>query len=288
MKNETKIDSDIYSYLEKAVAPRRQDVITHIKTKHSKEKGWSRATIERRLKHHIDSGDILVVHSQEELDIYGITKTDGRASYLVSTRTREMKIHFDEILGLLEYGDDSDKKEVLIEIESHKRKYTLSPIQLDLLVKNLDTDNLDILNDLVRILYNHVTNKSKEPLDNDLFVKMLRMLLKKHQVPIKEYKNLRHHTIVLLGYYKDEVVVDQLLEDVNNVTNLDSVFEDYCNEYVAPFIAKSMKKLFDFRRKLRKEGNLEAALFVGRVRFESMITLGSITREEADELMKEW
>lgn len=196
--------------------------------------------------------------------------------------------YFDEILSFLESGDDSDKKEVLIEIESHKRKYVLSPIQLDLLVKNLDTDNLDLLNDLVRILYNHVTNKSKEPLDKGQFAKKLKMLLKKYPAPIKQYKNLRHHIIVLLGYYNDELVVDQLLEDVNNLTNLDSVFEDYCNEHVAPLIEKSGKKLFDFRRKLRKEGNTEASLFMARVRFESMFTLGSITREEADELIKEW
>lgn len=289
MRNEAKFDADLFSYLEKVVAARRQDVITYLKTKHSREKGWSRATINRRLKDLIENGDILVLHSQEELEKYGIIKTDDRASYLIAARTSEMKKHFDEILGYLEHGDDADKKEVLIEIESHKRKYVLSPTQLDLLVKNLNTENLDLLNDLVRILYTHVIEKNKEPLDKNLFVKRLRALLQKYPTPMEhEYKNLRHYIISLLGYYNEEVVVDQFIEDVNRLTNLESVLDDYSNKQVAPLIEKSRKKLFDIRRKLRKDGNIEASLFVGRVRFESMVTLGLITREEAEELIDRW
>jgi hypothetical protein len=84
----------------------------------------------------------------------------------------------------------------------------------------------------------------------------LKKLLHKYQKPIKEHPNLRTHIIMLLGFFKEEIVIEQFEKDLREIDNIFRVQQDYWNEYTAEIIENSRMKLFNLEREMFKEREL--------------------------------
>lgn len=274
VNNDNDIDNEIENCISKKGFVRRIQLVKDLMNKHPNERGYSERTINRKIDKMIKLTIILNIESEKELKRYGIQKKDGRAKYLTLKRSTDIKEHLDTVFQLFSSEDYVDQKEALIEIENYSKRYVLDPIQLDVLVQNLDNENTDLIDHLLRILYMYITNKGKEPQKKIVFVDKLKSLLKRYPEPVREYKNLRTHIIHLLGLYNDESVIDQLKIDAGTIQDLDSIENDYVHKFTALIIEKHRSDLFDFKRKLRNEGNDKGAQFIATMRYQALINLG--------------
>lgn len=274
MDIEYNFEVEVINLLDKNGLMRRRDLVKHLMDPN--KRGYSQKSIDRKLANLVKLGNILILKTSDEQLKYGIEDEDSRSSYIISNKSFEIKSHLDAVFQLFSSIEYVDQKEALIEIENYSKRYVLDPIQLDVLVQNLDNENTDLIDHLLRILYNYKTTRGKEPQNKNVFVSKLKYLLKRYPEPVREYKNLRTHIIYLLGLYNDESVIDQLKLDAKNIQDLDSIENDYIHKFTAMIIEKHRSDLFDFKRKLRKEGYEKGAQFISKMRYQALINLGIV------------
>lgn len=274
IKNEDNFDTEVLNYLDSIGYIRRRQLVRDLMSVHQDERGYSQKSIDRKLGNLVKTGQVLILKKPEELERYGIDREDGKASYFVSKRTSEIKEYLDNIIELLKSDDEVEKKEALVEIENFKDVYVLDPVQLDLLVQSLDTSNKKLIDQIIRILYSYIDKKRKEPLNRDAFIMHLKNLVKKYPERIDNNDNLRTDLIYLLGYYNDNLVIEQLVQDVNTLGNPYSVRHDYESKYTATIIESNRQLLFDLITSLRREGKEEAANFLSNIRHQARSHLG--------------
>lgn len=270
--NEYNFDRVVLNYLDATGHIRRRDLVKYLMDLHPDEYGYSKKSIDRKLASLVKTGDIVILKQQDELERYGIEKEAANASYLISKRTSNTKKYLNNVIELLKSGDDVEKKEALVEIENYKEMYVLDPVQLDLLVQNLKTDNKDLINHIIGILYSYIDERGKEPQNKDLFINRLKSLVKKY--PKNVYDQLRIRLIHLLGYYNDSCVIKQFLHDVDNLDISSSLTWAYSSKYTAKIIESNKQRVFDFIIKLRKEDKDDVANFVSHIRDEARAHLG--------------
>lgn len=274
INNEVNFDTEVFNYLDANGHIRRRQLVKYLMDLHSDERGYSQKSIDRKLGILVKTKQIIILKQQDDLESYGIEKEAGNASYLVSKRTNEIKGYLNNLIEHLKSDDDVKKKEVLVEIENYKKMYVLDPVQLDLLVQSLDTDNKDIIDHIIRILYSYVGERGKEPKNKDLFINHLNNLVKKYPKHINNNDHLRTALIHLLGYYNDNCVIEQFVQDVNILENPFSVQHDYESKYTANIIESNRQLIFDLITKLRRENKDEAARFVSHIRHQARAHLG--------------
>lgn len=263
---------------------RRKDLISYLAMNNKDKIGFSEPSIARKLSRLLKEKEYFTI-KYPDLEKYGISDDDKNASYIISKSSSEIKDYLDEIFGLLQTGDDVDKELVLKDLESYQLRYPLDGTQLDVLVKSLDAKEAALIDHLLRILHNYILQYNREPATPTELIKQLKLLLQRYPRKVEGYTNLRTHIIMLLGHYNQQDVVDRLVQDVKEVSNLQDIENDYIHEPTAAIIESNRKKLFDVERALRKEaekeldvvlrfGKEEKARFVGRMRFRAMEHLG--------------
>ncbi len=280
-ENDIDIGTEIVNYIASRGLVRTKEVIAYFARKEPKRSGSketdcktneenkkSKRTIQRKLEKMKKEGGSIVSLTSDQVKRYGEEDPDGRAKYLALRETVELVSYFDKMLKLFSTGSDIDKKMVLREIKRYENKYILSPSQLSVLASNLDRNDDELIYSLLEILYNCIINKKIKPKDKDVFVKKLRNLLEKYPEGHIEYTNLRNHTIRLLGVYRDdETIFKHLKKDIEAGRLLESKFAgDYGDKFTAKAIEKRRKDLFDLESRLRKEGNIETAEALAKIR----------------------
>lgn len=267
-KSEVDFETTVLDYLSRHPPERRGRLIENLKRDHLGETGYSEASINRKLKSMEKAGLILIENDSDILKLYGIEKEAENASYVLAKTPNEVTKHLNSVFASLKTEDDADiKKAALREIKTYENNYMWSPSHLDDIALNLDSEDAELIDYLLRFLYNHM-KKEVLPKDNDKFLEDLRNLLERYPEKHTKYIELRCRVIRLLGYYGDNAVIKQLKKDSKAGRLLDHVNE-YRHWTTAKVIEKARTELYLFEIELRKEGNTESADCLADIRREA-------------------
>ncbi|ABE51546.1 hypothetical protein [Methanococcoides burtonii] len=282
IENDIKFEEEVVQYLNKNGKMRREQLIEKLRQKHTKtyktgeefiDTGYSKPTINRKLKEMLVSGEIIRLYHYQ-LQNYGFLEDDGRATYLFTEEGLKVKTHIDNVLQLLSSGDDIDKQMALKELNRYEKLYSFDESQLDLIVKNLTSVNADLTTKFLVTLYDYIIKKGKEPTDKDALLKALRSVLDKYEQPKGKSGNVRNVAINLLSHYKDEGIIDQIIKDATTLDNPHEAEEDYDISEIAELIINNPSKLFEVERQLMREGKHDASQFISNIRTKCMAHLG--------------
>lgn len=270
-KNEAGIDTAVYDYLSRHLHERREQFIANLMKEHPGERGFSKANINRRLTNMKNQHLILIEDDPDVLAQYGIREKGAKnASYVLPKSANEIAMHLNYVFASLRKEDkkkevDADViKTALRELKTYENNYIWSSSQLDDIVLNLDNEDAEVIDQLLKFLYNYMKKKIL-PENKDVFLVKLKKLLERYPDGLEEYKELRCYVIQLLGYYEDHAVIDQLRKDSKSGKLLDHVSE-YCHRNTAKVIEKSRTELYLFEIELRKEGKTESADYLAFIR----------------------
>lgn len=244
--NENDIESELIKALSSGRPIRTNDLVQQLLQKHPDTRGFSNATIYRKIKQ-LKTRKIILELSSEEFQTYGISQTDGRATYLILKDSDERRKHLDEILDLLRSGDKADAITVYDDLEMYNR-YSLTPSQLDQLIPGKTTD-LDIAYRAIRILEDHIIRQHIVPTDWKKLIISLKTTLKRIG---NKNLNIEEYSLKILGFYNDNFVIDQLVADAKNLEKMKTVEHYYLSPYCFKIIEKERTRLFELERSLRK------------------------------------
>ncbi|WP_406661905.1 hypothetical protein V7O66_05170 [Methanolobus sp. ZRKC3] len=278
--DDTDIEDEILYYLRKYTKMRTEELIAIITQNHlqtingayeieTTKSGYSRSTIIRTLNYMVNTKKIIRLNSKE-LKQYGYETYDGKATYLFTPESFNLKNHIDNVLKLLKVGDEIDKQMALKELNRYHKQYFFDESQLDLLVESLTSVNPDLTTKFLVTLKNYIINKGKEPKNKEALLQALRLILDKYNDPMGKSGHVRNVAICLLCHYKDEAILDQIVKDANSKINFQKAEEDYDPSSIAEIIVNNPSRLFETERQLMKEGKHNAAQFVSNIRGKSM------------------
>ncbi len=272
-KKNKDFEKEIIEYLAEKGYVKKRQLVEDLMNIHKKESGYSEKSINRKLYGMKERGLISIL-KYKELEDLGIKESDKRSRYVIIKKIEEITEHIDTVIKKLSFNNVVIQKMALKEIENYKKIYALNPIQLDLLISLLDTEDIDLIDYILRIVYTYIDKKDIEPYNSQKAIEMLRSLLNRYPLPLSHnYKNLRTHFIFLLGHYNDYAVIDRLKKDAEELNNLHEM-HDYESDYTAHVIEEHREELYEFEEKLRLEGKEEPAQFIAQTRVTAMIHLG--------------
>lgn len=275
-KKKVNFDIEVIDYLSKKGYVRRRDLLQYFMELHKGDKdysGYSEKSINRKLDSMVKR-KLITILKNGDLKKFGIEDNDKRASYLTLKKTEEITEHIDTVIEKISSDNPVKQKMALREIERYEKQYVLTPKQLDTLVSQLDTEDIDLTDQIIRIIYTYIDKKSIEPYNVPATINMLRELLNRYPHPLPSNKNLRTYFIFLLGHYNDYAVVERLKKDAEELGNLHEVLGEYESSYTANVIEEHREELYDFEENLRLEGKEEQAQFIAQARVRAMIHLG--------------
>ncbi|NPE32030.1 hypothetical protein HNV12_29535, partial [Methanococcoides sp. SA1] len=212
IQNEIKFEEEVVQYLNKNGMMRREQLINELINSHTQtnkkgdkfvDSGYSKPTINRKLREMLVSGEIIRL-DYYQLQNYGFSEDDGRATYLFTEEGLKLKSHIDNVLQLLASGDETDKEIALKELNRYEKLYSFDESQLDLIVTNLAYVNAELTTKFLVTLKNYIINKGKEPIDKNALLQALRTVLDQYRQPKGKSGNVRNVAICLLSHYKDE------------------------------------------------------------------------------------
>jgi hypothetical protein len=263
MDNDMDVDTEILKYLDKNGVVWREKLRKDI----SKLVDKSPITIDKRLTKLKKANKLDFIKGDEAVCI-GIKVKGMNASYIISNAYLETKKHLDNVFEDFKNETDEKLKEIeLIEISSHNG-YLFTPKQLDYLVEHLDSKNNKLVKTCMHIIYNHFKNNIF-PLNTDNFISKLKIVLKNYKEDVKDGKNVRIDSIFILGYYEDDAVIDQLIDDVNENRTNDAHQYAYMHEFTAKVIEKNKDRLYQFQKELTKKGEEQREIFLRQVRYKA-------------------
>ncbi|MDG6244852.1 MAG: hypothetical protein QCH31_10780 [Methanolobus sp.] len=266
-------DTEVIGILSKKGFVRRTQLIQILKNKHRGDSGYSEKSINRKLDSMVRRGIVSKLKG-DALKKAGINIEDGRASYFTLKKSDDIRRHIDSIIDNISSDNTIKQKMALKELERYEKHCLLNPSQLDILISLLGTEDIDLIGNILRIVYTYIDKKDIEPYNKAEAIKMLRTVLNRYPKPLPHnHKNLRTHLIFLLGHYHDYAIVERLKKDAEELDNLQEM-HDYDSNYTANVIEEHRGELYEFEEKLRLEGQEEPAQFIGQVRVQAMIHLG--------------
>ncbi|WP_135609407.1 hypothetical protein [Methanococcoides sp. AM1] len=271
-------DSEVKSIIQKTGPIRRRKLIDYLTEKHKQERGYSEKSINRKIDKMADLG-ILKIVKPENFAKFGIKETDARATYLILKQTSDIKKHLDDIFKILEKGTIDDKHSVVAEIFSYEHVYVLDPIQLNIIAKNLDEKDEELVYRILIILYNHVIKKRIKPANEDEYLSVLKHLLGRYPLSPNRRKSLRGYIIALLGWSNDKDVVDQLIKDSIELEDLSTVEDEYETPFTSNVIENHRTELFNHELKLKKEGKTKNAEVIQKIKHRARKNLGIVSQE---------
>ena len=183
--------------------------------------------------------------------MYGLSDPDKRAKFLILREFDERRQHIDDILKLLQNGDNSDAIAVFDELEMYISRYHLNPSQLDEIVLVLMRD-FDVVSKAIQILHRHLTSFRIAPINKKLLLENIKQILEKIESNPSENLSTEHYCLEILGMWNDPYVVEQLKKDARDLEKLKKVKMFYESRYIAKVIEKERTSLFNFIRLLRK------------------------------------
>ena len=266
-------DTEVIDYLSKRGYVRRRQLLLDLMDIHKNDSGYSEKSLNRKIDSMVKR-QIVTILKYEELHKFGIGEDDKRSSYLTLKKTEKIKEHIDNVIEKISSDNPIQQKMALKELERYGKQHVLTPKQLDILVSQLDTEDIDLIDHILRLVYTYIDKKNIEPSNKSETVMMLRTLLNKYPGPLPRHKNLRTHFIYLLGHYKDNAVIERLKKDAEELDTPRDVIHDYESYYTANIIEEHREELYDFEEELRLEGKEESAQFIAEIRVRAMIHLG--------------
>ena len=298
MEEYTQFENEAIILLQKNIHMKKEEFIQTIVKENENKIGFSRPTAYKKLADMIANEDIIQLKPEEWLN-YGIEEKDQRSAYIILKKSTEIKKYLDSIFSLLITGDEIDRDVILKEIESYKKQYSLDATQLNTLIDLLDSGDTLVLEAILRIIYEWIVKFKRSPNNKEKLISSLKRTLENHQEIKANSGNLRRHTIALLGWFKQDVVLEQFVKDVRNSKNPSSLEGEYLSEFVAEIIEKNRKILFDLEREMFKEAQkakeredlalanefTNRASCVRRVKYHAMTKL-NLANNEYDEQIK--
>jgi hypothetical protein len=272
-KNTNEFEYNIIKYLQQNPFVRKRELVEYLRTEYNKKRGYSVENINRKLAD-MEKKGIIIILRYNELERFGIKEDDKRSRYVTLKRTEKIAEHLDSVINKVTSANPIQQKMALKEIEKYRQRYVLTPKQLDILVSQLNTEDIPLVEHILRIVYTYVDKKGIEPFNESEIIQMLRRLLSKYPEPLTKYKNLRTHIIYLLGHYNDISVIERLKRDAETLDNLHNIIGDYESDYTANIIEENREDLYNFEEKLRLEGRDEPAQFIAEIRVRALIHLG--------------
>ena len=266
-------DIEISDYLSKRGYVRRRQLLLDLLDMHKNDGGYSEKSINRKL-YSMKKRCIISIIVYKDLHKFGIKENDKRSSYLTLKRTEKITEHIDNVIDKISSDNPIQQKMALKELERYGKQHVLTPKQLDILVSQLDTEDIDLIDHILRLVYTYIDKKNIEPSNKSETVMMLRTLLNKYPEPLLRLKNFRTHFIYLLGHYKDNAVIERLKKDAEELDTPRDVIHDYESYYTANIIEEHRGELYDFEEELRLKGKEEPAQFIAEIRVRAMIHLG--------------
>jgi hypothetical protein len=274
-KNTYDFDDEVVAILQKTPFIRRRELINYLMNKNHGKRGYSKTNVNQKIDKMAKRGVIALIQ-HEDLQKYGIREEDGRASYVTLKQSTDIRDYVDEIFQLLDEGSTSDKLLILREIFSYEKNYVFTPLQLDILVKNLVEDDHELRFYLVGLIHRLIYLFGNKPKNETLFLKLLRDMLKNYPTSPENKFNYRFFLIELLGMYNDRAVVDQLIKDAETLENLSSIEGDYSQAWTAQVIENHRKELFELERRLNKINKLNNLSTIRNIRQKAREHLGMI------------
>jgi hypothetical protein len=256
--NDSKIETKIKKILTYHSPIRTTKLIEILKEQHPSEIGYSNSSIYRKIERLIKDEIILEI-SPVYYPNYGIRESDKRAQYLVLKDADERRQHIDNILNLLETGDQADAISVFNELDRYIDRYPLNPTQLDKIVPVLYKD-MDVANRAVRILRERLTRNRVAPSDKKCLLKAIKNVLTRIEEDNSEHISIEGNCLEILGIWNDPYVIVQLTKDTQNLERLKVVKNYYESVYLSKVIENERQKLFDLERMLRKKQDDEAIM----------------------------
>ena len=273
--DDTNFDTKVENYLAERGFARRIELIEYLERENKDKIGYSRVTIAKKLSDMVTDKKLVRLGKLEQ-EKYGIVSNDKKAVYYALASTADIKNYLDEIFDLLKKDNIIDQKLVLVELESYKKRYVLDREQLDTLVSKLESPDVELVNTILRILDKNILEKGARPNDEKQLVKNLKSLLTRYPRRIDMHPNLRPRIIFLLGYYKDDAVIKQLIMDAKTIENLEGVKYDYWSKYTAEIIESHRRELFELMRELEKSGEHKRVQFLNEIKYNALHRLGLV------------
>jgi len=279
-KNEINFETELIKYVCKDGAPFRSDAIVKGLSKKYKDRiGFGISTIKRKIAKAHQEGLIAKI-CYDDFEKYGIKDTSKNAVYIVPKQVIEFQQRMNEYLDLLENGDDLCKKTVLEELETYP--YTFSPVELDKLVDALNTENLDIIGNIIRILQQYILNQNVIPKDTNNLIAQMKRLLKIYPMDVNSTNSTRHNILSILGKCGNEIVIEQLIEDASKQTQAGTEYflnNAYLTQHTALLIHNNFKGLFDIQMQFKRDGNEVASEFIKNIRYQVNRNMGFLNKK---------
>ncbi|ETA69399.1 hypothetical protein MettiDRAFT_2898 [Methanolobus tindarius DSM 2278] len=260
-KNSIDFKTDIINYLSGYRVVKKGEIIKEFLSRYPR--GYSKRTIERRLKDFEKDGIIEIIDAKQ-VKKYGVNESDHRVKYIILKEHAEIKKHIDSVFEFFDCGDSEDKMAALAEMKTYNDCYVLNALQLDILAKNLTENDIELSSQIFLTIFNHIFYKKIQPSDTNAFIKKLRLILK--SIPSQPHTALRKNIILLLSMYNDKTVVEQLIKDATSMDNISDVKEIYDIVYAARIIEESRTELFNLERELKKKGKEKNAEIISQIR----------------------
>lgn len=258
------IDREIINTIEKDRIIDRKKLIEIVfsRLKSSKKsESAGRSTIIRYLDE-LKRENLITILNKKDYKRFGVKKKDSRVVFYTLPHIIKEYEHYDEVIGVLNNGSESEKEMALIEIESLKT-IILSPQNLSNLLFILNKNKSNLSDKIIRILdYNF--NNFIFPSDISNFQKTLIKFLEKNWDNI--HKNIEAHIIWMLGVLGNEKVIDFLKKRIKEDFS-DEELRDrgYSFWSVSNMIIQNQTELFRCGKDLSKEQKL--VLF--RIRYKA-------------------
>lgn len=260
--------------------------------------GYSQLTIRRRIKILDEEGAINIIKDDKKLEVYGIHRSDKRSAVLMLLEAKEERDHLDSVFGKFSKSNNkTDVIRLIEETELSKNITLLTPLNLDTLADKLKIEDDGLIWRIIVILYDHAC-KNVFPQHTETVIEEIKRLLSKMQIPASFFVELKEGNVIpniglkfniyeyaiwLLGAYKSDQVIEELLKTVNLIRKEDlpetitpdkkhtynlyvSEFNPFLKEQVKFVIEKNKSRLFEIEHEYRKKKNDLAAEYLFRVR----------------------
>lgn len=221
-----------------------------------------------RILKRLSNSNQLKALKRREYERFGIVEKDKRASYITLAKTAKLVKHHDKVLEQLTSEDIIKKKNALIELESMMEGMILTPSQLDKLVNLIPKEENKLVENIIRIIYNSIAQRTIFPSDIErlkknliaFYNKSLRVFDPNIIRQNKEFNitNTKAHIIFVLGILGDEAVLKWLKEDVQRGFDINWIHNfGYSLWTVAKLIDDNRENLFEFQNSLSSESDIK-------------------------------
>ncbi len=232
----------------------------------------------------------------DDLEKFGIKEKDKRSTYVILYNIANSVPFYDKVFELVKKGNEREKKNALIELESLMKDVVLTPKQLDEILDLLNEENLELCSNILRIINISIYQKKIFPSNIQRFRKKLitfyEKILKEKTTgfhggkPSTTLLNMKAVIVDLLGLLNDEVIIKWLKEDIQKDKDFDRLREEgYANWNISKLIDEQKEELFDFQNSIDEEWSKR--VFQVRTQAQNMLSTYELQYPKFKEKLKD-